>query len=414
MPELVRGLSVDGVVETGILPAGENLQLTAKLIRGRDLDVVWARTVLTSKAELIRNVADLAANLAREAGIDVSAGGARRITALKTVDPEVYRLVTLEQNLDLWDREQQQVAHRYLSEARLRDPLYAPAYRAVAEVLEHQLLQDFVDPEYAPQVVEAARKAVELDSLDANNYLTLADVEFFMNWDRAAAESLYARAVALNPSIFATDQRSSFLIWTGRFDEGLAEIERAVRIDPGNKGLQKNLVWSYLNAHRYAEARAQVPADSITGNPVVDANYLLILGMMDSLARAADLVDQALVGQYPSTRGELMLFGWVYGMAGRKTDARRLLDSLTAFTARNSLPENPSQRLVICAAMEDDRCALQSLEQMIRERQPNVMWLGSEPMIPDRLRANPRFRELMSQAGFGAWVGAPVSRASTS
>ncbi len=405
IPDVVEGLAVDGVVELAILPAGPNLRITAKLVRGRNLDVLWANTYNGSREDILRTVSELARALATESGLDVHAT-LGRLTAARRVNPDAYRLVVLSREVDPWTEEGSEKALRYLSEARLADPLYAPAYARLAQVLRIQLLLGYVRPsEYGPQALQAARKAVELDSLDGENHLALAEVEFWVNWDRAAAERAYTRANQLNPSLSGANfAHSTYLVMTGRFDAAIAELERIVRNDPQNPRTL-DFIWANFNARRYAEALRFGRGDTAK---VVLQQVGWTYIMMDSVPQALEATRRSF--PEPGERADGFTFSTaatVYALAGQPAEARRLLDSTFAWARATRKPLDPYQVAVAYAALGEDDEAIRYFERALAERWPSMMFAAVEPWIPDRLRVHPRMRAIFKAAGLPAWAGEP-------
>jgi eukaryotic-like serine/threonine-protein kinase len=408
MPRVVDGLAVDGLVELAILPSADSLRITAKLIRGSTLDVIWARTYSGARADILRTLAEAARAVAREAGLAVPAAGAStRLVAVRQVDPEVYELVVRARAAERWTKEGQTRALQLLNRARSLDPLHAPIYAELSKVLRTQLLLGYVSPEeYRAQVLEAARRAVQLDSLDANNHVALAEAEFWINWDWVAAERAYTRANELNPSLAGNSfEHSSFLTLTGRFDEGLAEIERVLRNDPLNSEARLQVAWTTFNARRFPEALALLRGH----------NGKASLQQMAWAYSALDSTDQALVTvarmlvdtTEPNDEFYLTTAASVNARAGRRREAHRLLDSTLVWARREQRAIDPYMVAEVYAAMGDELEAIRWLERVLKERWPSMMFAAVEPWISDRLRSSSRVREIFRAAGLPEWAGQP-------
>jgi tetratricopeptide (TPR) repeat protein len=339
----------------------------------------------------------------------VSADAATRLTTARQVNPEAYRLVVLAENTDLWNKAGQEKAHRYLSEARLLDPLYAPAYALLTKLLRIQILLGYLSPaEYAPQVLQAARKAVELDSLDAANHTALAEAEFWINWDWAAAERAFARADELNPSLVGNSfEHSTYLTLTGRFDEAIAEIERVARNDPLNGNARLNVAWTNFNARRYPEAAALLRGQTGKGSQQqLGWNYL----MLDSTRQALEVTARMLSDTSEPNDGlSLSASAVVYALAGRPPEARRLLDSTFAWARAEKQPLDPYMVAQVYAALGEDDEAIRWFDRVLKECWPSMMFAAVEPFIPDRLRVHPRMREIFRTAGLPEWAAQPFN-----
>ena len=90
---------------------------------------------------------------------------------------------------------------RYFEQGIKIDPTFAPAYVGLADAYD-RLGTVFIGVppwEMRPKVVEAAHKALELDSEVADAHVLLAGVQE-QQWQWADAEAGYRRALELNPN----------------------------------------------------------------------------------------------------------------------------------------------------------------------------------------------------------------------
>ncbi len=78
------------------------------------------------------------------------------------------------------------------------------------------------------------------------------------DWDFAAAENEFKRAIELNPN-YATARQwySEFLSYMGRHEEAFAEINKAHEIDPFSRAVNANIGLRFYEARRFDEAIAQ-------------------------------------------------------------------------------------------------------------------------------------------------------------
>jgi tetratricopeptide (TPR) repeat protein len=78
-------------------------------------------------------------------------------------------------------------------------------------------------------------------------------------WDWAAAEASFRRAIAANPN-YATGHHwnADFLAGRGRLEESLREMRKAHELDPLSRIIGAELGWVYHLLHRSEEAEAQV------------------------------------------------------------------------------------------------------------------------------------------------------------
>ena len=111
------------------------------------------------------------------------------------------------------------------------DPGFGPAYAGYAETIYYDALFQYREYD-AAQAMRSARKAVELDSEDANARVTLGRI-YRMARNPEAAVSENKMAIELNPSLAeAYHGLGSSLAHSGRAREAVPYLETAIRLSP--------------------------------------------------------------------------------------------------------------------------------------------------------------------------------------
>jgi len=91
----------------------------------------------------------------------------------------------------------------------------------------------FPASEVIPKAKAAVEKAPKLDDSLAEAHTSLGIILYFCNYDWAAGEREFRRAIELNPNYaYAHNQYGEFLTFQGRFDEALVEMKLATELDP--------------------------------------------------------------------------------------------------------------------------------------------------------------------------------------
>ncbi|MDX1547186.1 MAG: tetratricopeptide repeat protein, partial [Rhodothermales bacterium] len=244
-----------------------------------------------------------------------------------------------------------------------------------------------------PRAEAAARRALALDTTLADALVPLALARWQYHGDRAGAGAAFQRALALNPSDATARQNyGQFLSLTGRFEEGLDQLERARALDPLSPVIATDLASAYLFDRRYEEAVTRYRAVLATepGFPVA----LVFLGMAYELLGRTDAAVAA-AEQALETGGRNPLWlagaGRAYAASGRTADARTVLAELEAMAAERFV--SPYAVALIHAALGDAAAALALLEQALALHDPYLIYLPVDPRL-DALRGDPRFAAL--------------------
>ena len=114
--------------------------------------------------------------------------------------------------------------------------------------------------ETLPKAKVAAMKAVELDDSLAEAHASLANAEWTYDWDWSSAEREYKRAIELNSnSAISHGCYAVSLLSRARFDESIAEGERAQELDPL---LPTELPYAYLVCAPIRRGNLSIPEDA--------------------------------------------------------------------------------------------------------------------------------------------------------
>jgi len=153
---------------------------------------------------------------------------------IRSIHPETYELYLKgkyylnKSTVDEWKQ-----GLVYLQEAIDRNPADPDAYAGMAEgyiTWGHSLMPP---DDVFPKALAAAKRAIQLDSLNAEGWAALADYHTYFGWDWELAEYAFRKADSLNPNMALNHyHRSWYLALFGRMDEAIAEHKRAQELDP--------------------------------------------------------------------------------------------------------------------------------------------------------------------------------------
>lgn len=327
--EIGRALEVDAIIDGTVRRSGEQLRVSAQLVGTSDGKVLWDSVFETRSSDVfgVQDEFTRAIVAAIAPTLSGGSGTAADLVARGTKDPEAYELY-LKGRHHWLERGAANVAQSivYLRQAVARDPEFARAHAALANAYGI-LSVYFADPtDSATALTEAsARRALALDSSLADAHAALGGV-FERRMRFAEAEEKYRAALALEP--FNPNVRLWFgfsLYSSGRTNEALDELGRAVQLDPLNKSAASALAAALVAARRFPEART-------VARGVLARDSTFVLGMLSmgiALAfggdpdSAARLLERA-TRLYPSAPSLHSVLIFAYAAAGRWSDAELL------------------------------------------------------------------------------------------
>ena len=258
VPEIARMLHVDAIVEGSVMREGNRIRVTAQLIRGATDEHFWSETYDRELRDVFTVQSELAQSIAEKVQVTVTGEEHQRLTAARSVAPEVYESYL--KGRFAFDRSNSQAGVEEsigYFEARDRDgPDVCAGLRRPGELPSIDLGTVIIGAppaETRAKAISAVRKALELDPDLAEAHVVLANLQQ-EQWHWADAEAEYRRALELNPNdADAHAGLASWLICQGRTDEALTWARRGRELDPlAVSG--DSIGWILFQSHRYDEA----------------------------------------------------------------------------------------------------------------------------------------------------------------
>lgn len=400
VPEIAKTLGVDAIVEGSVIRDGNHIRVNAQLIRAATDDHFWSEAYDRDVQDVLLLESGVAQAIARKVEVSISQSERTRITGARQVSPEVYESYL--KGEDEFEKGNGQVGFEksiaYFQEAINRDPTFAPAYVGMGAAWERlgSNLGGAPLDEARPKIVEAARKAIELDPQLAEPHDLLGRV-YENQWLWQEAETEYRKALELDPNdVGAQLGLARWLLCHGRTDEALEWSQRAGKLDPfGLPGVTH--AWILFHARRYDDAIRELHKVRTADPNLAVAHWYLGHALTEngqpdqaiiSLEKAASLTHGS-----PAVMGVLVR---AYAQAGRRTEALRLLERLKQQQQTSYVPSSAFVNAYL--GLGDNQQALAWLERGYQEQSSILELLKVHPYF-DPLRGDPRFQQLVHRVG---------------
>jgi len=397
LPQIAQQLKVDAIVEGSVLRAGGRVRITAQLIAAATDHHIWARSYERDQRDVLALQDEVTRNIAESIKLSLNPADRQRLSRARTVDPQAHESY-LRGRFE-WSKRSVvgfQAAATFFQRAIQRDPDYAQAYAGLADCYALIGGYDAVSPatKFMPMARAAALKALELDPNLAEAHTSLALVHEVYEWDWPAAEREYRRAIALDPN-YATAHHwySEYLMLQGRFNEALAESERARELDPLSLIIVADRGAIFLFARQYdaaeREFRSVLKQDRSFSRAQLILNVYVQKGMYDkALAQLKWWEDEG-------SPWALGLTAYINGRAGRQAQARIALAHLQQYSRHHGI--DPAVPLIASIGMGRKEEAFAWLERAYREHSTVMSTLKTSPLL-DPLRGDPRFQVYLHRA----------------
>jgi TolB-like protein/DNA-binding winged helix-turn-helix (wHTH) protein/Tfp pilus assembly protein PilF len=402
LSEIARELNVDAVVEGTVQRSGGNVRITAELVQTSSDRALWAETYENQVGDILALQQQVANAIVRQIQIELTPQEQQALTATQSISPEAYEDYL--KGKYYWNRRSEASltkAINYFELATKDEPQYALAYAGLADcygIIGAAIVGTVPAKDVAPKAEAAAIRAIELGPNLAESQTSMATVRLNYDWDWAGAERGFRRAIELNPAYATAYQRYSlYLIAMDRKDESIAEMQRAVSLEPLSVSMNFSLGWRLYMARRYDAAIQQLRT---------------AIAMDPSLALAHMVLGQAYEqkGVYPQAAAELTqavelshrsapmiaALAHLYAISGRQDRARELLKELTYPKQRQYV--SPFYIALVYAGLNEQAKAVSWLDKAIDDRSNPCIFLRVDPEF-DSLRKDPGFVTLLKRLG---------------
>jgi len=395
--EIGDKLGVGSVLEGSVRKIGNRIRITTQLVNVENGYHLWSETydrqledVFAIQEEIARAIVEaLKLRLTRE----------HEQLVVPTRNLEAYNLylkarffyhryneLALRKSIDLFQR------------VLLLEPGYARAYAGMADCW-CRLADDWVAPDEAyPQAKATAMRALQSDPDLAEASCSLGKVLAWYEWDFSGAEQQLRRAVSLAPNDAEAHWAFGSLLPTvGLLGEGIAEVRRALELNPLDPGYGRWLARLLLYAGDYSGAAAQ-------GEKVVELDETYFLAYLDlgSAHLAQGQPERALAwyrkgqGLESSVRSYDAFIVRALADLHREEEAEEILSRLEE-ESRQHYVRSEIVAMGYAALGSLDK-AFSSLDRAYQTRSAGLIYLHLDPGYKP-LRADPRFGELVRRIG---------------
>ncbi|MFN2565157.1 MAG: protein kinase [Gemmatimonadaceae bacterium] len=407
--EVARTLGVGAVLTGSVRRSGAHLRVSAQLTKADDGFTLWSDSYDRQMDDVLAVQAEIARAIVQALRVRLLRHERAALAHHATTDVTAYELYL--RGRHEWNRrglESLRRALAYYDSAAAKDARYALAYAGMADVYVVLGTWGYLTTrEAGERALDAARRAVALDSASAEAHASLASVLCIYVWDWPRAEAAFRKAIALNPGLATTRYfYSRCLAGRGRVTDALAQALAAISLDPLNVQIATGLAGAYLAAGRYDSAAA-VAAEALAR----DSNHVAGLYWLAwsragqrryTEARAAAERARTASGSSPLLLGSV---GSLAAMSGDTAEARRTLRTLAERPAGNAF-----YLAQVYAALGDRETALRWLETAYEERADGIVLYASLLPCFESIRGDRRFTEILRKATSWQVSGAPLTK----
>jgi len=399
-----RDLDVQAVVTGHVVQRGDAFSVGAELVDVNDGSQLWGTLLNRRPSDVFALQAEITEELTNALRLRLTRDERKRLINPHTINADAYQLYLRGRYL-LNNRTGDALknARTLFERAVNEDPRYALAYAGLADCcsLIAVSFRTSSGGDLIEQARAAALKALELDEALAAGHASLAFIKFRFDWDWVGAEAEFARALDLNPGHAPSRQwYAMYLASRSRFDAALAEMTRALELDPLSLIIQTGIGRILHFAGRLDDAIVQYEHVLQTNPDFGQTRIDLALTRMarGELAEARGELNRAeeLLGQVSTI---LLLKACCAVAEGRLDEARTAFNDLRERYDRGAA--GADDLALLAAALGERQSAVEWLTEACTQRAPFLGYVDVEPAMAP-LRQDPGCRLILQSHGFGA------------
>ncbi len=394
-------LNVGAVLTGRVTRRGENLTISADLVNVSDGSEMWGERYNRKLADAQAVEQEIAREISDRLRLKLTPADQQRLVNRQTANPEAYHLYL--KGRYHWNKRSPEGVKKgleYFQQAIEKDPSYALAYAGVADcyTVGSGIYLRLPSREAYPRGKVAATKALEIDDTLAEAHTSLAAIKQEYDWDWKGAAKEFERALELNPSYATAHQwYAEYLRALGRHDESMAEMKRALDLDPLSLIINTSLGWSFLYARQYDQAINQCRKTLEMEPDFMNAHLCLAQAyLLEGQGEEATLELQKLATLGGAASEKVARIRQAYKRAGLNGLWRWQLEDLDEKSRREYV--SPALFAQAYAQLGEKDQAYRWLEKAYEERDAALAYLKTWPFW-DPLRSDPRYKDLLRRVG---------------
>jgi TolB-like protein len=252
--DIARALSVAYVLEGSVRKSGSTIRVTAQLVRADKGYHVWSETYDRDLKDVFKVQDEIAGRVTDE--LKLSLPAASGASSGRTDNGAAHNQYLLGRKaLDISTAESYQTAVDFFKQAIALDPGYAAAYSSLATA-EANFADMSGQRSGFDRASAAAEHAIQLAPGASDGYIARGHLRATFFWDWAGARSDFDKALAIDPNNSDALYESASLLETeGQFAPSLAQIDKAITIDPLLTRLYSMRARTLWDSGKLADAR---------------------------------------------------------------------------------------------------------------------------------------------------------------
>ncbi|MBX2826753.1 MAG: hypothetical protein KTR22_01235 [Flavobacteriaceae bacterium] len=395
--EIAKELNVSLILEGSIRKKGDQVRVSAHLIKTENEEQLWADTYDKTLTDIFTIQTEISEEIVNSLEINLTSNEQSKISEIQTQNIEAYKLFLMgRKEADKRNRESIAKSIQLYEQALELDPNYAEAMAEIANSIYLETYYANRDPEEAANTAKTyLERAEKINDKVVRIYSVLGLINNIEGkYDQAKAA--FERAITISPNDVTTRrQYSTFFYYNRQYEEQLVQAEIAYRLDP----LSFVTANSYFNAlvenYKFEEAERlmkQVEKSNVENNEfVINRSFFRLYTAMEDYERVIPHLEKLSSEEYAFNR----FLAYSYGKIGDTINTYRIINRIKNLKKADTGAKNYLQAMSFAGIKEVDSIfyyldTLRTKQSSLLRREHKSFFecIHEDPRYPELLKAH--------------------------
>ena len=393
-------LNVNAIFEGSLQKIGNKVRIMTRLINVTDGSLLWSEQYNRELEDVFAIQDEISLAIIDKLKVKLLGDEKENVVKRYTENLEAYNLYL--QGQYFWNKRTEAGLKKgldYFQQAIEKDPAYALAYVGLANSYAVLASYGGLLPKDAFLKARAATiKALEMDDMLADAYVSMAIIRWEYDLDPIAAEKDFRQAIKINPGLaIAHKSYAEVLSSWGRHGEAIKEIKLAQELDPLSLVISTTAGIIYYHSHNYDRAIKEIREVLEKEPNFIPAHAYLGMSYIQK-GMYENAVSEFQVSVMLSSRSPLYIAGLAHAcaVAGKREEAHKMIEELKELSKKIYVPA--FSMALIYTGLDEREEAISWLEKAVEERYYQVTNIKVDPRF-DSLHSDSRYKALLKKMG---------------
>jgi TolB-like protein/Tfp pilus assembly protein PilF len=399
--EIGRKLGVHAVLMGTVQRETDQIKIFIKLMNADNGQLIWSEKYDDGLDDIFNLQSKITQSIAEKLSLTLLGANQQTVSRHFKTNREAYELYLKARSF--WNKRTPpdlMKAITLFKQALSLDTSFAAAYSGISDCYNALGYASFIAPMDAfPKALEAAARAIQLDSTLAEPHASMGFYKFYYAWDWEEAEQEFRAAIAMDQNYeLGYAWYGYYLTSMQRFSEAKIILGKAAELDPLSTPISTDMGFSSYYSGNYDSAIAELQR-VLKANPGYPFAHIWLGRAYQAKKSFSQAIEEYKSSLKPANDWPVGLaqLGNAYGVSGDKLDAHKILDSLIGLSSRKFV--TAYGMALQYAGLDQNDMAILWLNKAYNEHSNWMVWVKLDPRWAG-VSKDKRYIELVNKMAF--------------